>query len=129
MKHLILSLILLGICSQAYAPDYRYVRVKVRITAYSPFERGEMSINHKGQSIRNEEGFATRHPLIPDGTWIQLPNGEWRVKDDKTARKYSNRIDVRYFDSITAKPKTKAVRKQLRKLDMGYGVILIRKES
>ncbi|MDI6788803.1 MAG: hypothetical protein QME51_10570, partial [Planctomycetota bacterium] len=126
-----ITLLLLGLWGdRAYAPSaYQYQTLRVRLSAYSPKERGELSVNHKGKKIKNEIGFATRRPDIPDGTWIMLPNGEWKVKDDKTSRKYGNRIDVRYYESITARPKTRAVKRQLNKLDMGWDYIIVRKDG
>lgn len=126
---LILCLIGSGV---AQAPTSTYKRVKVRLTAYSPKQPRESNKNHRGQSVKDEDGVAVPKGLLPDGTIIRLPNGEYREVDDriprKSARKFDYRVvDVRYYQSINSKPKTRAVNKELaREFDMGWGYIEVK---
>ena len=126
LKLLISGLILLLIPTIVYAPVYKNKRLYVRITAYSPKQYRESSINHKGKLVRNEVGVAIPKGLLPDGTKIRLPNGEIRKVDDriprKSYRKFKGKhIDVRYFQSVTKR----GIKKQLYKKDMGWNYVEI----
>lgn len=119
MKKLLITLILtFGLNSVAQAPCFRITKLYVRITAYSPKEIGEKSINHKGKSIKDERGIAVPKGFIPDNTMVRLPNGQTRIVNDRMPKK-GNKIDVRYFQTLKSKSKTRAVSKELCKLDMG----------
>lgn len=124
------SLLLLGM-GIVQAPISNYYYVKVRITAYSSKQPREKSKTAMGKSAKNEKGVATHKSFLPFGIKIELPNGDIRIVDDripnKSAKKFNyNVIDVRYYESIDAKPKTRAVNRELRrKYDMGWDIIKI----
>lgn len=122
MKKLIFIFIFIFLLNlEVKAPCWRIERMYVRLTAYSPKQRFEKSVNHKNKSIRNENGVAVPKGLIPDGTVVRLPNGDFRVVDDRVPR---NVVDVRYYQSIKSKPKTRAVYKELcKKFGMGKDYI------
>lgn len=130
IKPLIIGLLLFMGIGLAEAPIRETYTLRVRLTAYSPKQPRETSINHRGKSIKNEDGIAVPKGLLPDGTVIKLPDGSYRTVDDripyKSAKKFGCMvIDVRYYQTITAKPKTKSVNKQLRELDMGRDEIAV----
>lgn len=132
MKKLAIILFLvLTMSAPAMAPGWRIERLYVRLTAYSPKQPREGHHNRYGEDVRNEKGIAVPDALdIPYGTLIRLPNGNVRVVDDtyptRTARKkFKNMVmDVRYYQSIKSKPKTKAVNKEIcRHFDKGWGYV------
>ena len=119
---------------QAQAPTYKMMTLRVRQTAYSPKQPRESDRNHKMKKIRNEIGVAIPKQLmklIPDGS-VVYTDDDVRVADDRYGAKGASRfggncIDLRYFQSIKSKPKTKAVNRELRRrFDNGWGNIKVK---
>ena len=142
MKRLKLFSIALAIVllagSTADAPIHAYlswksIKRRVRITAYSCKQPHEKNILADGRKANNELGFAVpRDGSIPLGSYVELPNNKGgRYADDKTSIKASkkfkyNLIDIRWYESIRSKPKTRAVNRELcKRFDMGYAIVTI----
>lgn len=127
---LCLFLCLAEVAEAPIRPAPKYYTIKVRLTAYSSLQPREGNKNAMGKCARNEKGVAVARGLLPLGTRIQLPNGQIRIVDDHTskwaARKFKGMlVDVRYFESIKSKPESRAVNKELRKYDKGWGEIKV----
>ena len=131
MKRLIISfLFLILMTGIVEAPCLPYYYIKVRLTCYSvkqPKEGNRTSLN---KCAKNERGVAVPKGFLSYGTKIILPDGDERKVDDripnKSARKFNYKVvDIRFYETITARPKTKLVNKQLRKLDMGWDYIKV----
>lgn len=137
MKYLIVLLLLL-VASPVLAPTSLYqpewVEMKARVTCYSPLQRGEKKVNHRKQSVRNENGIAVPKNTLPDGTEVWIKGAGMRVVDDripgksvrKLERRYPNAeiiIDARWYDSLN---RNKSINKQLYKRDMGVTTIWVR---
>lgn len=137
-----MSLILLiGMANVAATPTARPVysapglKRYVRITAYSPKQPAEGNKNSLGKCAKNERGVSVSRYLrkkydIDDGDIIVFSDGDRRIVDDKPAR-WSERkfkgmlVDRRFYQSIKSKPETRAVNKELRKLDLGWDWIKV----
>jgi hypothetical protein len=131
MKVLLSAVLLFTLISIAEAPTMPYYFIRVRLTTYSAKQPKETSVTSLGKCAKNENGVAVPKGFLPYGTKIILPNGNARKVDDrvpnKSARKFNYKVvDTRYYETITARPKSKQVNKQLRKLDMGYGFIKVK---
>lgn len=116
--------------SVAECPTMPYYYMKVRLTCYSPKQPRESSKTALGTCAKNEYGVAVPKGFLPFGTKIVLPNGDDRIVDDRTSRwagkKFGGKlVDIRYYTTIKSKPKSRSVKKELRKLDMGYGIIRV----
>lgn len=140
MRKLITVIALLLIMSNLIvAPIQRIVGYRVvktlknyRILAYSPKQPREGSKNALNQCAKNERGIAVPRQTLSYGTLALLPNGQIRNTDDRSPEKAVKNlgtrrfIEARWYQSIKAQPKTKAVNRELRKyFDMGRGDIKI----
>ena len=136
LKTILLSgFIVLGGVLTVQAPTGHYEPVKsapikkrilrVRITAYSPKEPRESKIGMRNNRITNEKGCAVSRDLlkiIPYGSKIRLEDGSIKIVDDTTNRRLKKTVDIRYYGSLN---KNKSIKKQLQKLDGGWGEIEI----
>ncbi len=130
--NLLLSFIIVILMSGiANAPTMPYYYVKVRILAYSVKQPKEGYKNALGKSARNEIGASCHKSFLPLGTIVEY-QGDRRMIDDRTPYKAvkiigTNRIiELRWYQSIKSKPKTKNVNKELRKkFDKGWDYIKI----
>lgn len=90
---------------------------RLEVTCYSPLQKGESKIGMRNNDIRNERGVSiSRDVPIHYGDVIIFPNGSKRKKDDTTAKRIKNTVDIRYYESINRK---KSINRQLRSLDPG----------
>ena len=136
---LLLMVGMLVLCIPVYAPEIPYesevwVKMTARVTNYSPLQRGEMKINHKGRNIRNERGVAVAKNTLPDGTQVLIPNIGSRIVDDRipkrSVKKLMKRyphvdivIDARWYVSLN---RNKSIIKQLYKRDKGIVDVWVR---
>lgn len=134
MKKIVLVLILIFINKLVWAPEYKTILVKipnVRILAYSPKQPRESSKLPNGKSARNEIGCSVPKRFLPYGTPVIFPNKQRRIVDDRTPETAvkiigtRNLIELRWYQSIKSKPKTKSVNKEVRKKDMGWDSIYV----
>ena len=139
MKYLLTGL-LLFLTGWVYAPTTIYVpewvEMKARVTCYSPLQKGEKKINHRGKSIRNERGCAVSARWLL-GKEIFIPEIGGRIGDDtmntgknSSVAKHFRRnpgidivIDLRWYESLN---RNKSINRQLRKLDKGVTTIWVR---
>lgn len=141
MKKILLALVLvLGMAQTAAAPvkPVESIRLKVRITAYSPKQIAEGNKNAIGKCAKNEDGVSVSRYLrqkydIDNGDTIVFSDGDRRIVDDKPARwaerKFKGKlVDRRFYESIKSKPETRAVNKELRKFDLAWDWITIIKK-
>ena len=105
--------------------------MKARITVYSPYQKGELKVNHRGLKITNNFGIAVPKGTLKDGTEVYIEGVGIRKVDDripaksvkkhkKIARKKRVFIDI----VIDVRYNTKNI-KGLRKNDLGYCDVLI----
>ena len=109
------------------APVCQFKTYKVRLTKWSPKQRGETYKNAMGGRLK-EGDLASR--MFPLGTVIYMPDGSWGVVKDRPSKwaheKFRGRlVDECLIQSIKSKPKTRAVNKELRKYDEGWGEVRI----
>lgn len=133
MKKAILGCLILifWLGSIAEAPILPYYWLKVRILAYSPKQPREGHKTATGKSARNEIGASCHKSFLPLGSVIEW-RGQKRIIDDRTPFKAvkiigtNNLIELRWYESIKAKQKTRAVNKELRKrFDGGWGIVKV----
>jgi hypothetical protein len=134
MKKFVLVLLILLVCRLSWAPELItvYHRIDdVRILGYSPKQPNEGSKLPNGKSARNEKGCAVPAGFLPYGTVVIFPGGIRRTTDDRTPEKAvriigtRKLIELRWYQSIKSKPKTRAVNREVRHKDMGWGSIWV----
>ena len=135
MKKILLALLIvfiLPLMAYAPAPD---VRIKVRITAYSPKQPHEGNKNALGRCAKNEDGvsvsrYLRKHYNIRNGDTLMFSDGSTRIVDDKPARwaerKFGGKlVDRRFYESIKSRPETRKVNRELMKFDLGWDWITV----
>lgn len=127
MKYLTIILLIGLMAGIVEAPTTAFYCVRVRLTKYSPKQRGETHKNAMGGRLR--EGDLSSY-MVPLGTKIQMPDGSFGIVKDRPAKwahkKFGGKlVDECLIESIKSRPKTKSVNKELRKYDMGWGVVKI----
>jgi uncharacterized protein YwbE len=113
--------------SLAEAPCTPYYYVKVRLTKFSPKQKGETYKNATGGRLK-EGDLASR--TFPLGTKIQMPDGNIGIVKDRTSkwahRKFNGKlVDECLIQSIKSKPKSRAVNRELMRHDEGWNYIKV----
>lgn len=128
IRALLIGLILVfGMGLMAETPVYQWKTYRVRLTKWSPKQKGETYKNALGGRLKEGDLASWMFPL---GTVVYMPDGSWGVVRDRPSRwahkKFKGRlVDECLIESIKSKPKTKAVNKELKKHDEGWGEIKV----